>query len=73
MKRAKPKAPKAKKITKAERIKELESRIEHLQLEVVSALKEHSRALIQRNHAEEMSQSIYEALRKILMMCQNLR
>ena len=46
-----------------------EAKISNLERELVSALEEHSRALIERNRAEEMSHSMYEALRKILGIC----
>jgi hypothetical protein len=68
MKKKPKKKPKSK-VNEKNIVRELEYKISHLERELVSALEEHSRALIDRNRAEEMSHNMYEALRKILGIC----
>jgi hypothetical protein len=44
------------------------AKISALEKELVSALEEHGQALVQRNHAESVTQSFYDALRKALRL-----
>ena len=51
-----------------QKIARLNTHNRKLEKELTSALEHHTKAMIQRDHAEEMTKHFYEAIRRTLMM-----